>query len=51
MTRVEDYYVGISRHINFAGLPDPVGKFELIEIIGEGTYGEVYSAKDLATGT
>ena len=50
MTRIDDYYVGISRHINFSILPNPSDKFELLEIIGEGTYGEVYSAKETASG-
>lgn len=43
-------YHGISRHINFTQLPSPEGRFQLTEIIGEGTYGEVYHAKDIKTG-
>lgn len=50
MARLEDYYAGISRHINFAILPNPGDKFELQQIIGEGTYGEVYSAKEISSG-
>lgn len=50
MARISDYYDGLSRHINFATLSSPSENFELNEIIGEGTYGEVYSAKETATG-
>lgn len=50
MTRVEEYYEGLSRHIDFSILPDPTDKFELLDIIGEGTYGEVYASKETATG-
>lgn len=49
--RIDDYYAGISRHINFSVLPNPLDKVELLEIIGEGTYGEVYSARETASGT
>lgn len=49
--RIDDYYAGISRHINFSILPNPSDKVELLEIIGEGTYGEVYSARETASGT
>lgn len=44
-------YMGMSQHIDFDSLPDPNTRFELLEIIGEGTYGEVYAAKDHETGT
>ena len=36
-----------SDKIKFSQLPVPTDKFQLLEIIGEGTYGEVYSAIDL----
>lgn len=36
-----------SEKIQFETLPSPGEKFQLLEIIGEGTYGEVYSAIDL----
>ncbi|XP_069183192.1 myosin-IIIb [Procambarus clarkii] len=43
-------YLGMSQHIDFDVLPDPNTRFELLEIIGEGTYGEVFAAKDHETG-
>lgn len=43
-------YVGLSQHIDFGRLPCPGNRFELNELIGEGTYGEVYSAKDKLSG-
>lgn len=43
-------YVGLSQHIDFLRLPAPGERFELQDLIGEGTYGEVYSAKDKQTG-
>lgn len=43
-------YLGLSQHIEFARLPSPKDRFELQDLIGEGTYGEVYSAKDKTTG-
>lgn len=46
-----EYYAGLSHNINFALLPSPVGRFDLVEIIGEGTYGEVYHAKSKDNGT
>lgn len=36
-----------SEKIDFESLPQPGEKFQLQEIIGEGTYGEVFSALDL----
>lgn len=36
-----------SEKINFESLPNPGEKFQLLDIIGEGTYGEVYAAIDL----
>ncbi|XP_063883342.1 myosin-IIIb-like isoform X3 [Scylla paramamosain] len=43
-------YMGSSQHIDFDNLPDPNTRFELLEVIGEGTYGEVFVAKDHDTG-
>ncbi|XP_018026744.1 myosin-IIIb [Hyalella azteca] len=39
-------YSGLSEHIDFDALPDPNTRFELLEVVGEGTYGEVFAAKD-----
>lgn len=43
-------YEGLSQHIDFSRLPCPGNRFELNELIGEGTYGEVYSAIDKQYG-
>ncbi|KAF7990235.1 hypothetical protein HCN44_000040 [Aphidius gifuensis] len=43
-------YHGLSEHLDFDTLSDPNDSFTLEELIGEGTYGEVYSAKDNNTG-
>lgn len=43
-------YRGLSQHVNFDAIPDPEDRFALEELIGEGTYGEVYSARDKETG-
>lgn len=48
--RIMAEYMGLSQHIDFCRLPSPGERFELIELIGEGTYGEVYNAKDRTTG-
>lgn len=37
-------YHGLSQHVNFDVIPDPGDRFILEELIGEGTYGAVYSA-------
>jgi serine/threonine protein kinase len=42
-------YRGLSRHLNFE-LPAPGDRFVLQDLIGEGTYGEVFSARDNVTG-
>ncbi|XP_055383448.1 myosin-IIIb-like [Condylostylus longicornis] len=42
-------YINLSHHINFTNLPSPKDRFELLDLIGEGTYGEVYSARDRET--
>lgn len=44
-------YLGLSEHIDFESLPDPSGRIRLDEVIGEGTYGEVFRAFDIETGT
>ncbi|CAD6208851.1 GSCOCG00010680001-RA-CDS [Cotesia congregata] len=44
-------YGGLSQHIDFNSLPDPSERFELQDLIGEGTYGEVYAAFDKETDT
>lgn len=43
-------YHGLSQHVNFDVIPDPGERFQLEELIGEGTYGEVYAAYDKKTG-
>ncbi|XP_058834413.1 myosin-IIIb-like isoform X4 [Topomyia yanbarensis] len=43
-------YNGLSQHVDFLRLPNPSERFELLDLIGEGTYGEVYSAKDKHSG-
>ncbi|XP_059607576.1 myosin-IIIb-like isoform X2 [Phlebotomus argentipes] len=43
-------YAGLSQHLDIARLPPPGDRFDLLELIGEGTYGEVYSARDKQTG-
>ncbi|XP_031788630.1 myosin-IIIb isoform X2 [Nasonia vitripennis] len=43
-------YRGLSQHVNFDTIPDPEDRFALEELIGEGTYGEVYAARDKQTG-
>ncbi|XP_033323906.2 myosin-IIIb isoform X1 [Megalopta genalis] len=44
-------YHGLSQHVNFELIPDPDDRFTLEELIGEGTYGEVYSAHCKETGS
>ena len=43
-------YLGLSEHIDFESLPNPGGRIRLDEVIGEGTYGEVFRAFDLEIG-
>lgn len=43
-------YLGLSEHIDFESLPNPSGRIRLDEVIGEGTYGEVFRAFDLEMG-
>ena len=40
-------YKGISQHIDFCRLPTPGGRYELTQVLGVGTYGEVYRAKGI----
>jgi myosin-3 len=40
---------GLSQHLNFE-VPPPGDRFVLQDLVGEGTYGEVYSARDTVTG-
>lgn len=44
------YLEGLSQHIEFSKLPVPTDRFELQVLIGEGTYGEVFAAKDKFSG-
>ena len=43
-------YEQYSKDIKFKELQNPEESWELMDIIGEGTYGEVYSAKNKNTG-
>lgn len=43
-------YNTYSRVIKFTELPDPSETWQLGELIGEGTYGDVYTAKHKVTG-
>lgn len=40
-------YKGISQHIDFCRLPTPGDRYELLQVLGVGTYGEVYKAKGI----
>jgi len=44
-------YDQCSSEIKFSELQEPEETWLLIDLIGEGTYGEVYSAKNKHTGT
>ena len=48
MFRIYEQY---SKDIKFSELQNPEESWELLDVIGEGTYGEVYSAKNKDTGT
>uniref|UniRef100_A0A672JUC5 non-specific serine/threonine protein kinase n=1 Tax=Salarias fasciatus TaxID=181472 RepID=A0A672JUC5_SALFA len=37
-------------HCNYAYSPDPAGIFELVEVVGNGTYGQVYKGRHVKTG-
>ncbi|XP_041975163.1 myosin-IIIb-like isoform X2 [Aricia agestis] len=43
-------YRGLSQHVELDRAADPRDRFTLQELIGEGTYGEVYCAKDRKSG-
>ncbi|XP_022821739.1 myosin-IIIb-like isoform X2 [Spodoptera litura] len=43
-------YRGLSQHVELDRAADPRDRFTLQELIGEGTYGEVYCARDKKTG-
>ncbi|CAN7994050.1 unnamed protein product, partial [Ixodes hexagonus] len=43
------YYRGISKHLDLLSLPAPGDRFTLVHVVGEGTYGEVYAARDKLT--
>lgn len=44
--RSELAYRGLSQHVQLDRAVDPRDRFTLHELIGEGTYGEVYCARD-----
>ena len=50
MTSDLEMYSQYSKVIPFDDLQDPNDLFELVEKIGEGTYGEVHSARNKETG-
>lgn len=43
-------YRGLSQHVELDRAADPRDRVSLQELIGEGTYGEVYCARDKKTG-
>ncbi|XP_059045349.1 myosin-IIIb-like isoform X2 [Achroia grisella] len=43
-------YRGLSQHVELDRAADPKERFTLQDLIGEGTYGEVYCAKDKKSG-
>ncbi|XP_072944444.1 myosin-IIIb-like isoform X2 [Epargyreus clarus] len=43
-------YRGLSQHVELDRAADPRDRFTLQDLIGEGTYGEVYSARDKKSG-
>ena len=49
-SRLRMAYNGLSQHVKFEDLPAPGDRFVLQDLVGEGTYGEVYSARDTVTG-
>nr|ACI69233.1 Traf2 and NCK-interacting protein kinase [Salmo salar] len=37
-------------NIDLSALRDPAGIFELVEVVGNGTYGQVYKGRHVKTG-
>ena len=50
VNRGKNMYAEYSKIIKFDTLPDPTDTWELVDKIGEGTYGEVHSARNKHTG-
>ena len=48
-TEVDAFYDGLSSVLDVAGLEEPGDRFKVGELLGEGTYGEVYEAIDTKT--
>lgn len=48
--RSDVVYRGLSQHVELDRAADPRDRFTLQELIGEGTYGEVYCARDKKSG-
>ena len=44
-------YEGLSSLLDFSSLPEPGERFTMGDMIGEGTYGEVYRAVDTQSVT
>ena len=44
-------YEGLSSLLDFESMPDPGDRFKMGDLIGEGTYGEVYRAVDTQSPT
>ncbi|XP_038208030.1 myosin-IIIb-like isoform X2 [Zerene cesonia] len=48
--RSEMAYRGLSQHVELDRAADPTDRYTLQDLIGEGTYGEVYCARDKKSG-
>ncbi|XP_028966557.1 myosin-IIIb [Galendromus occidentalis] len=48
--KLQTFYRCLSQVVDILALPEPGSRFQLIQVVGEGTYGEVYAARDTATG-
>lgn len=48
--KLQTFYRSLSQVVDILALPEPGSRFQLIQVVGEGTYGEVYAARDTATG-
>ena len=44
-------YEGLSTLLDFGSMPGPGDRFKIGDLIGEGTYGEVYKAIDTQSPT